>query len=320
MSDRHQHDDAGEMPPELTALHRRLTADSERWLRTLPSSEGVADYAHTMPQRMMATDDADIISPRQAIFPEMKGHVSMQTRNTDPILPSRVWPRKIVAGIMATVVVLFAIVLVNFAAHRGNISGPGSGSRTPQPIPPTPSPTSCIPPTPNPQSTIPPTPSPTCNPSTPAPGAHTPITGIATSKSSNPGCVPLDISQRFLTDDPFCIFIWLDGSSKVGDEIEFRWFLNGQDITSHDHLEQNAKTIDQLHQQTTFFGMTYIDTGDGKVEVSYNGTLAFTATFSVAPNPNLPTPTNQCIVPTPSPGNPFPKCTPTPPPTPKPAG
>ncbi len=127
----YRRDDAGEMadlPPELTALHRRLAADSERWLRTLPPSDGMADYARTMPQRMTATQNStrdDTSSPRREVSQDMKGRISMPSpRNRLRLfLP-------VAAAIL--VVALLAITFTQFKIGHTQPGSPGKNTPTVQ--------------------------------------------------------------------------------------------------------------------------------------------------------------------------------------------
>jgi hypothetical protein len=127
MPDRHQRDDAGEMaslPPELTELHRRLSADSARWLRTLPPSEGVADYARAMPQRMTATSNSSLnnaFSPRQEVSQDMKGHVPMS-------LPRH--RLRLFLPVAATILIV-ALLAIAFAQFRAGHTQPGSPAHAP---------------------------------------------------------------------------------------------------------------------------------------------------------------------------------------------
>jgi hypothetical protein len=122
MSDKYHRDDTDEMaelPPELKTLHRRLAADSANWLHTLPSSEGVTNYARVMPQQMMATPNSspgDTFSPRREVSHDMKGQISM---------PSPRHRARLFLPVSAAIVIV-ALLAIAFTQFRTGHTQPGA--------------------------------------------------------------------------------------------------------------------------------------------------------------------------------------------------
>lgn len=131
---------------------------------------------------------------------------------------------------------------------------------------------------------------------TPGP-SQTPIIQIGTYKTviQNPKTVtPQQPSSIFFVNDFVYVVMTTNTDIKAGDTVSAKWYFNSVDITSNlaatkkdcclQTVPENGKAL-QVE-----FAIKLPDTGAGKIEVSYNNTIAYTLLFyatvpSVTPTP-----------------------------------
>lgn len=136
---------------------------------------------------------------------------------------------------------------------------------------------------------------------TPVPNANTPITGVVTARTISTGAdrqqiIAQNASALFDTTGTVNVVITISNQAKINDTVSIKWIFNGVDITSSLQTLPNgkdccAKPITNDKGMVILFSLNSPTSGNGKAQIYYNNTLAYTALFTVITPANTPTPT-----------------------------